>query len=75
MVVNHPVDLFPVFVAMVVAEFIDHKKEDDKGDRQRDGEAQGIDSGIEFVSPQKSKGGKEVVSDHLSWGIKMIQLI
>ena len=67
MVVNHPVDLFPVFVAMVVAEFIDHKKEDDKGDRQGDGEAQGIDSGIEFVSPQKSEGCFDVVFEHICW--------
>ena len=53
--VNYSVDLFPVSVAMIVAEFIDHKKENDKGNCQSDREPKGIDYGIELVSPQKSE--------------------
>ena len=74
-VIDHPVDLFPLFVAMVVAVFIDHKQKDDKRNRQGYRKPKGIDYGVQLVSPQKSEGRKEVVPEHLVGCIKMIQLI
>ena len=64
---DHPVYLLPVFVAMIIAEFIDHKEQYNKGDRQWDGESQRIDTGIEFITGEEPKGGFEVVSEHCCW--------
>lgn len=61
-------DLFSLFMTMVVREFIDHKKENDEGDRQGNGEPKGIDNGVKLVSPQKPKGCKDVMFEHASWG-------
>ena len=68
MVVDHSVDLPPLFVTVVVREFIDHKKENNKGNGQGDGEPKGIDNGIKLISPQKPIGCKDVVFEHASWG-------
>ena len=55
-------------MTVVVTEFIDHKKENDKWNGQGDGEPKGIDNGVKLISPQKSKGGFDVVFEHASWG-------
>jgi len=66
-IIDYPVDLFAVFMTMVIGEFIDHKEENDKGNSQGDGESQGIDKGIKLISPQKSKGRFNVMSEHYCW--------
>jgi hypothetical protein len=55
-VIDYPVDLFAVFMTMVIGKLIDHKEENDEGNSQGDRKSQGIDKGIKLVSPQKSKG-------------------
>jgi hypothetical protein len=52
-IVQHPEDLFSVFMTMVVAEFIDHKQQDKEGDRQRNGKTQHIYNSIELVMVKK----------------------
>ena len=66
-IINHPVDLLSLFMTVVVAVFIDHKKQDDKGDSKRNGKSQCIDSGIELVSLQKSEGSFNIVPEHNCW--------
>ena len=68
MVVDHPIDLLPLFVTVVVREFIDNKQKNDKGNCQRDREPKGIDNCVKLISPQKSKSGFDVVFEHASWG-------
>jgi hypothetical protein len=51
-------------MTMVIAEFIDHEEEDNKGNCQRNGKSQGIDKGIKFIALQKPEGRFKVVSDH-----------
>jgi hypothetical protein len=43
---DHPVDLLPIFVTMVVGEFIDYIHENDERNCQGDGKSKCIDPGI-----------------------------
>ena len=63
-VIDHPIDLIPLFMTMVETVLIDHKKENNKGNGQRDGEPKGIDNGVKLISPQKPKGCFDVVFEH-----------
>lgn len=62
--VDDAVDAVTVLLEFVEGEVVLDEEKDDEGGADADGEADDVDEGEDFVTPEVADGGSEVVAEH-----------